>query len=143
MSQSIIRSTLKILIKDRQLELEKNEDAETMLYDKEIIRLIKEHQSILTIEDILETLDQIGYTINLLNDDDGHWAFEDDGMQSIGHIVDRIKKENNEEIGDESVLDENAKNVQIIEFQFWVDQHQFYPSIRDALKNYLKTIGEN
>lgn len=57
----------------------------------DVIEHIKENFETLALEDILQGLSSIGFSVSLINDDNGHWAALSDGSQNM---LDSSKYEN-------------------------------------------------
>jgi hypothetical protein len=83
---------------------------------KEIIFLIKEHRNELTLEFIFEQLTKLGYTPNLLYDDNGRFAIVSDSFQSLP--------------------DDEPSDINL---HFFVSTEHWKKSIKEALNYYLDT----
>ena len=84
-------------------------------YGVEIFRLLQENFERLEFEFILEHLANLGQCPNLLNDDNGHWAFASNGYQNV-------------------VCGDDPENV---ETSFFVEAKLWKYTPREALKYYL------
>jgi len=62
-------------------EKELNEHIDKL--SKEILNTIKKYGELLPLEFIMMQLSNLGWCPNLLNDDNGHWAFASDGFQNV------------------------------------------------------------
>jgi len=91
------------------------EPKEIDVLGKKILILLKKHMEILPVEFIMEELSKLGFAPNLLYDDNGWWAITGDGMQTL-------------------VTD----SPQDIETSFFVEASNWKPTIKEALKHYLK-----
>lgn len=69
--------------------------------------------------EILEAFTEIGYCLNLINDDNGMWAIGSDGMQSVRY---------------EANMD--------LETWFFIPARCFKPTIREAITYYVDGLGE-
>jgi hypothetical protein len=82
----------------------------------EIYSLIKEHQTVLPIEFIIEKLTHLGHAVNILYDDNGHFSVTGDGFQSL------------------PTSDEPCD----INMSFAVKKEEWFDTIREALNKYLE-----
>ena len=80
-----------------------------------IQQLLKDNFDSLPFEFILNQLSRLGMAINVLNDDNGHWAVTADGYQSVTY-------------GDDPVD---------VDTHFWVSARHWKPTLREALKFFL------
>ena len=83
---------------------------------RKIQQLLKDNFDSLPFEFILNQLSRLGMAINVLNDDNGHWAVTADGCQSVAY-------------GDEPVD---------VDTHFWVSARHWKPTLREALKFFLE-----
>ena len=74
----------------------------------------------LPFEFILHQLSRLGMSINVLNDDNGHWAVTADGYQSVAY-------------GDEPVD---------VDSHFWVGARHWKPTLREALKFFIEDVED-
>jgi len=118
---------LKVLLDRRNKYLDKYEDS----YDEksfrytikepkeiddiadEIILYIKKHRNDLDVECIIEVFTHLGSAPNLLYDDNGHFAIEDEGFQSISEEIDDV------------------------EMSFLVKKDKWKPTIKEAINYYI------
>jgi hypothetical protein len=98
---------------DRMNDIEIDELADKILY------LIKENINKLSFEFIFEELTKLGWAINLVYDDNGHFAVSGNGYQSL--------PEKMEETDD------------IVMYSF-VEKDSWKDSIREALKKFLEIV---
>lgn len=89
---------------------------------KNIIKLIKEHHAELSVEDILEGLDSLGYAPSLINNDIGHWAIGTDGSQELDLDFEDKKPEDDADFGG----------------GWWLKRSQWSPTIRGAIELYFE-----
>ena len=82
---------------------------------RRIEQLLKDNFDSLPFEFILNQLSRLGMAINVLNDDNGHWAVTADGCQSVTY-------------GDDPVD---------VDTHFWVSARHWKPTLREALKFFL------
>jgi len=83
---------------------------------KEILLKVKNRE--ISCEEAFESLAELGYCPNLLNDDDGHWAVKFDGFQNV-------------QMGDEP---EDIATTCFVEAKDWKD------SIYEALVSSLEDV---
>ena len=82
----------------------------------EIYSLIKDNQTVLDIDFIIEKLSYLGYALNILYDDNGHFAVTSDGFQTL------------------PMSDEPCD----INMSFIVTKEEWFDTIREALNKYLE-----
>ena len=104
---------IKELNKRRSDILDKDYDTNVDDITDKIIDSSKEHRDSLTLEFILEELTKLGWSPNLIYDDNGNFAISADGYGPV-----------NEEIGD---------TVNTV----FAMKDQWKPTIREALNNFL------
>lgn len=71
----------------------------------------------ISVEDVMTELGKMGYCVNLLNDDNGHWAFASDGYQSVP----------------------SGKYAENIQTSFFIEKKKWKTTIRAALIHFFNT----
>jgi len=74
---------------------------------------LRDHQDVLPVEFVIESMTRLGHAPNILYDDNGNFAICDDGYQSIS----------------DEIIDQ--------EMAFFVKKERWFPTIRLALNYYL------
>ena len=98
-----------------------DEPLEIDILKNQIIDLIFENNKILDIDFIVESLTKVGLSPNILHDDNGNFAIEGSGFQTLA-------------IGD---LPSD------IEISFFVNKNSWKPTIREAMYYYLNDMKNN
>lgn len=101
-------------------ELYKELEPEIDKFQEEILELIKTNFDILEFDFVMEQLSHLGWCVNLLNDDNGHWAVTCDGYQNLVY-------------GDEP---------EDVETHFFVEAKEWQNSPKDALYKFLQEDNE-
>jgi len=89
----------------------------------EINTLLKFHIDILPVDFVIESLNKLGYSINIVYDDNGHYAISYAGMQSIPEETEEDERDD------------------VIIYHF-VEKEEWHNSIREALVYYINLDDE-
>ncbi len=84
---------------------------------------LRDHQESLPVEFILESLTSLGAAPSLIYDDNAHWTVGGDGHQSM-------------------IFDEDRSKETIFNAGWIVPPNRWRKSIREAVRDYLGTMGE-
>lgn len=84
-------------------------------YAKEIISLLKSSSESLPVDFAIETMNSLGISVSLLNDDDGNFAFSADGMSGV-------------------IEGKGFEGVWVVELSDWA------PSVRQALQIFISKL---
>lgn len=102
--------------KDPQIEDELNTKIDRLAV--KILGIIKQFIDELEFDFVIQQLANLGHCLNLLNDDNGHWAIVSDGTKKVVY-------------GDDPQDDVETH------FFFFVEANQWKPTIQEALIEYL------